>query len=228
MKALLSALAAPWSLSALLLERFASNRLRSDLESCIELTNRLGESLPDAFIDAVILAEDHRNNLHPGIDVIAMIRASWVRIRLGQVQGASTIEQQFVRVVTKRHERTARRKIREQMLALMLVRRTTKRRIASTYLATAFYGSGSIGLSGLRDEFGESLDKVPFAQALRYVARLKYPRPRRPSKEWRAKMAARIDALHGLGAGTANKSLQRTFDPRAILQPQNGPRLKRR
>ncbi len=218
---------------ALLLERFASNTLLSDLENCIELTNRLGDSVPDAFVDAVILAEDHRNNLHPGIDVIAIVRAMWVRMRLRQVQGASTIEQQFVRVVTNRHERTVRRKVREQMLALMLVRRTTKRRIASTYLATAFYGSGSVGIDGLRKKFGKNLGKVSFVQALGFVAQLKYPRPRRPSKEWRAKIAARIDALHSLGVGTANKSLQVTLDPprtfaaAKVRVASNAPELRR-
>lgn len=208
MKIILSVLAAPLILMSLLLSRFGSTSLRSDLEDCLELATRLGESVPDAFVDAVFLAEDHRNKLHPGIDVIAIARAVWVRIRLGKVQGASTIEQQFVRAVTDRHERTIRRKVREQMLALMLVRRTSKRRIASAYLAIAFYGSGAVGLDGLRHKFGKNLGKVPFPQALGFVAQLKYPCPRRPSKEWSAKLAARINALHGLGAGTANKSLQ--------------------
>lgn len=195
MKIILSVLAAPLSLMSLLLGRFGSKRLRSDLEDCLEIAIRLGESVPDAFVDALFLAEDHRNKLHPGIDVIAMSRAVWVRMRLGQVHGASTIEQQFVRVVTDRHERTIRRKIREQMLALMLVRLTSKRRIASAYLAIAFYGSGVVGLDGLRHKFGKNLGKVPFSQVLGFVAQLKYPRPRRPSKEWSTKLAARINAL---------------------------------
>lgn len=206
MKIILLLLATPLSLISLLLGWFGSASLRSDLESCLELATRLGESVPDTFVDAVFLAEDHRNKLHPGIDVIAMSRAVWVRISLGQVQGASTIEQQFVRAVTDRHERTIRRKIREQILALMLVRRTSKRRIASAYLAIAFYGYGSVGLDGLRHKFGKNLDNVSFCQALGFVAQLKYPRPRRPSKEWNTKLAVRIGALHSLGTGTANKS----------------------
>ena len=228
LKPFLWVLATPLSLASLLLERFAPNKLQADLERCLELTSRLGNSVPAAFVDAVILAEDHRNGLHPGVDVFAMARAVWVRLRFGQVQGASTIEQQFVRVVTNRNERTVRRKVREQALALMLVRRTSKRQIASAYLAVAFYGSGSVGIQGLRQRFGQNLEKVSFPQALGMVAQLKYPRPRRSSKEWNSKLAARIDALHRLGAGIANKSLQRTFDPQPILLSQNGPRLKRR
>ncbi len=228
LKLFLWVLAAPLCFVSLVLERFVSNAFRSDLEQCLELTGRLGCSVPAAFVDSVILAEDHRNALHPGVDVMAMARAVWVRLRFGQVQGASTIEQQFVRVITNRHERTVRRKIREQVLAVMLVRRTPKRQIASAYLAVAFYGSGSVGLQGLRQRFGRNLEKVSFSQALGMVAQLKYPRPRRPSREWNSKLAARIDALHILGAGTASKSLQRTFDPQTILRMQNGPRLNRR
>ena len=228
LKAFLWVLASPLWFVSLLLERFGSDALRSDLAQCLELTSRLGSSLPATFVDAVVLAEDHRNSLHPGVDVLAMVRAGWVRLRSGQVQGASTIEQQYVRVVTNRNERTVRRKVREQVLALMLARRMAKRRIASAYLAVAFYGSGSVGLRGLRQSFGRNLEMVSFSQALAMVAQLKYPRPRYPSKEWNSKLAARIEALHSLGVGTANKSLQRTFDPQPILLSQNRQRLKRR
>ena len=213
---------------SLLLEVLAAKKFRSDLNRCVALTNLYGESVPQAFVDAVILAEDHRSALHPGIDVIAMARALWARGRSGQVQGASTIEQQYVRVVTDRHERTIYRKAREQLLALMLVRRIRKQRIASAYLAIAFYGTGSVGLDGLRARFGKHLSRVPFPQALQMVAQLKYPRPRQPNETWNSKMAARINALHSLGADTANESLQRTFDPQPILLPQNDPHRKRR
>ncbi|HFD32486.1 MAG TPA: hypothetical protein ENJ28_07280 [Gammaproteobacteria bacterium] len=206
LKFILWLLTAPMSLISIFLELVASEGIRYDIKKCLELTNLLGDSVPAAFVNAVILAEDHRNELHPGVDVISIARAVWVRLRLGQVQGASTIEQQFVRVVTNRNERTFRRKLREQVLALILVRQTSKSRIASAYLAIAFYGSGSIGLDGLRKRFGENLEKVSFSQALEMVAQLKYPRPRMPSNQWNSKLAARIDALNRLDADTANKA----------------------
>lgn len=228
LKALLWVLAVPLILASVLLDRLASDALRSDLERCLELSGRLGRSVPDAFVDAVILAEDHRNSLHPGVDVLAIARALWARLRFGQVQGASTIEQQFVRVVTNRHERTVFRKVREQVLSLMLARRTPKRQIASAYLAVAFYGSGLVGLQGLRQRFGRRFEMVSFSQALGMAAQLKYPRPRRPSNEWNSKLAARIEALHILAADAANISLQRTFDRQPILRQQNGLQVKRR
>lgn len=225
LKSILWGLAAPLWLLSILMDRFLSDALRFDLERCLELTSLLGRSIPAPFVDAVILAEDHRNALHPGVDVLAMIRSAWIWLRCGQVQGASTIEQQFVRVATNRKERTVRRKVREQMLALMLVRRAPKRRIASAYLAVAFYGSDSIGLQGLRRQFGRNLEIVSFSQALSIVAQLKYPRPRNPSKEWSSKLANRIDALHSLGRDTANNAFQVNFDPLPLLllQKQASP-----
>jgi len=193
--------------ASLLLEVFASNKFRRDIDRCVELTNNFGESVPQVFVDAVRLAEDHRNELHPGIDIIAMMRALWVRIKFGQIQGASTIEQQFVRVVTNRREITIYRKVREQLLALMLVRRAHKRRIASAYLSIAFYGSGSVGLDGLKNRFGVQLSKVPFPNALQMVAQLKNPSPRKPGDAWRSKMADRIEALHSFGHGMLTKKI---------------------
>ena len=232
LKVFLWVLSAPPLGVSLLLEVLPAKKLRSDLNRCVALTNRYGESVPQAFIDAVILAEDHRSDLHPGIDVIAMARALWIRVRFGQVQGASTIEQQYVRVVTNCHERTIYRKAREQLLALMVARRTQKRRVSSAYLAIAFYGSGSVGLDGLRARFGEDLSRVPFPQALQMVAQLKYPRPRQPNEAWKSKMAARVDALHSFGAGERGQFSHCSIPVTVVLnrvragivrQPENWP-----
>lgn len=209
LKTLLWTLSVPQIGISLLLEVFAPREFLTDLNSCVSLTKQYGKSIPQQFIDALILAEDHRNNLHPGVDMLAMIRVLMIRVWSGHVHGASTIEQQYVRVVSNRYERTIRRKAREQLLALMLLRRTQKQEIASAYLAIAFYGSSSIGIVGLKTKFGEDLTKVPFSQALQMVAQLKYPRPINPDEAWKFKISARVNALYSLGSGTANKSLQR-------------------
>jgi monofunctional glycosyltransferase len=197
---------------SLLLEVFATKSFRADLDLCIAIADKYGASVPSIFVEALIIAEDHRSKLHPGIDVIAMARALWVRATLGQIQGASTIEQQFVRVVSNRYERTPARKLREQMLALMVVRRVNKQTVASAYLSVAFYGSGSVGVKGLNAQFGEDLSLVSFNQALQMVAQLKYPRPPFPTVKWRNKIVTRCKVLLNRVESTANKSLRQTFD----------------
>lgn len=209
LKILLWALPVPQIVVSLLLEVIAPREFLKDLERCVFLTKQYGKSIPQPFVDALILAEDHRNELHPGVDMLAMIRVLLVRVRSGRIQGASTIEQQYVRVVSNRYERTISRKAREQLLALMLLRRAHKQAIASAYLAIAFYGANSVGIAGLKAKFGEDLTAVPFSQALQMVAQLKYPRPIKPNEVWKSKMAARVNSLYALSGNTTNKSFQR-------------------
>lgn len=55
------------------------------------------------LINFLISAEDHRFRYHTGVDPIAILRAIYIYIRYGKYQGASTIEQQFIRTVTCRY-----------------------------------------------------------------------------------------------------------------------------
>ena len=87
-----------------------------------------------------------------------MIRALSVRIRHGTIQGASTIEQQFVRVMSGRYERSVARKLREQALAIAISRRREKKQVAAAYLSVAFYGSARRGVSGLMTQCGPELE----------------------------------------------------------------------
>jgi len=194
----LRAMSTPYLFTAWLMEVVGSSHFRFDLNRCIEAVDRFELTVPSVFVDALITAEDHRNELHHGIDPIGMFRAMWVRALTGQVQGASTIEQQFVRVITQRYDRTVMRKLREQVLAVSLVRCRKKRAVASAYLAVAFYGSGCIGIEGLKARFGWQLATIGEHQALEFVAQLKYPRPMHPSLRWHEKLAARTEALRRL------------------------------
>lgn len=227
LKIFLWLLSLPQIAASLLCEILPPKSFRSDLERCLALVNRYGTSVPYTFIEALIIAEDHRNSIHPGIDLIAIIRALWVKIKSGQTQGGSTIEQQYVRIVTCRYERTIFRKMREQLLALMLVRRIDKMKISSAYLALAFYGSRHVGLNGLKTRFGEDLSKVSFHEALHMVAQLKYPRPQRPNNKWRRKMKARLNALNYRISERASESFQMMHCIQPLLSLKDRPRAIR-
>lgn len=205
--------------ASLLLEALSPKGLRADLDRCLALVAQHGASVPGVLVEALVIAEDHRSQFHPGIDVIAIIRALWVRAVSGKIQGASTIEQQYVRVVSSRYERTMARKLREQLLALMLARRADKGAVASAYLAIAFYGTGSIGIDALRARFDEDLSKVSLCEALAVVVQLRCPRPLRPSEAWQSKISARLDHLFNRAQCTVNKTLRATA--KAALEPQH-------
>ena len=108
--------------------------LKCDLSACLQkIDDAADESIAGIFVHALIAAEDRRNPFHPGIDPIGIARAICARLTESKLQGASTIEQQFVRVVSNRYEITLPRKIREQILAIAVSRRRRKDQISSAY-----------------------------------------------------------------------------------------------
>lgn len=215
MKAILWALSLPHLIVAMVIEALRLDGIQEDLAHCLEIARKYGRSVPEPFIYALIIAEDHRSALHPGIDPIAMMRAIWVRVISGQIQGASTIEQQFVRTVTNRYHRTLSRKLREQILALMLTRKVSKREISSAYLSIAFFGAGCIGILGLKRLFGNDLSRVGIRQAFWMVSQLKYPRPLIPTTSWHSKVSTRTCALVSRMEVQAKSALQSTLQETA-------------
>ena len=179
-----------------LAERANLWKVRSDLERCLRTVDETAyESIPDCFVSALVIAEDRRYALHVGVDPVAIARALVVRLRKGAMQGASTIEQQFVRVVCNRYERSLRRKLWEQLLAIALSKRRSKYQIASAYLTVAHYGFGLTGLRGLRELCGDCLKSCAQHKAHEAIARLKYPEPRRHTERWRDQVRHRVDYI---------------------------------
>lgn len=151
--------------------------------------------IPHRFVATLIVAEDHRNSLHPGVDPIAILRAIVVFVRTGRLQGASTIEQQFVRVVLHCYERTFKRKFREQLLAIALAKYRPKEHIAMSYLAMAYYGTGKRGISALRSEIKKELSFAEQKQINYMVAKLKYPEPSIKTEVWEEKVGKRASYI---------------------------------
>lgn len=167
-----------------------------DLERCLRVVDRAPE-FPARYVMTLIAAEDHRSALHPGVDPIGMVRALTVRIRRDKVQGASTIEQQLVRVVLGRYERTIRRKLWEQMIAIALSRSRKKERIAVAYLSVAYYGSGLYGQKAVTRLCGPRFWTANQESISRLVARLKYPESARASIEWQQTIERRVAYIQG-------------------------------
>ena len=138
--------------------------------------------------------------MHYGVDPVAMIRALKLRIVGGQKQGASTIEQQLVRTIVSRYEKTPRRKIREQALAVMLSQEFTKQEIAAAYLKVAFYGSSLIGGYGIRKIRNRH---SPFSDET-IVAYLKYPKSLRGFDSRAQKHVNRVEHIKRLLRGDVN------------------------
>lgn len=147
-------------------------------EVLLVLDNRLDCAPPLVAQQLLVSGEDHRHGHHVGFDLIAIGRAIWRRLSQGIHEGGSTIEQQVVRVLTGRYERTIFRKVREIALATLVAQRYGKPRLPAVYLWIGYYGWRMDGYLEACRTLNLSPDRLSRRDAARLVARLKYPQPK--------------------------------------------------
>ena len=100
------------------------------------------QSMGTLFPEAVLSIEDRNFYNEPGVDPGGVVRAAMIDFRAHEnVQGASTITQQLVKIRLVGNEPTLDRKFREALLAFEIERRYTKSEILEMYLNSAFFGN---------------------------------------------------------------------------------------
>jgi membrane peptidoglycan carboxypeptidase len=109
--------------------------------------------IPKHVQDAVIAAEDRTFWTNPGISPQGMVRAAWNIARGQQLQGGSTITQQYVKVMYLTQERTLTRKLQELFIATKLGRTRDKSATLEGYLNTIYFGQGAYGISAAGDAY---------------------------------------------------------------------------
>jgi membrane peptidoglycan carboxypeptidase len=130
-----------------------------------------------SLVAALIAGEDHRFYRHRGVDPIAMMRVAYRFVTRGQLSGASTIEQQLVRVLTGDRERNLKRKVREMLLASHISKNYQKSDIAEMYLSVAYFGWRMNGVEEACNRLCIDPTRATARQAASLIARLKYPQP---------------------------------------------------
>ncbi len=98
----------------------------------------------------MIAAEDRTFWTNPGVSPSGMARAAFNIARGQQLQGGSTITQQYVKIMYLTQERTFSRKFSELFIATKLSRQTDKKEILAGYLNTIYFGEGAYGVGGGR------------------------------------------------------------------------------
>jgi len=170
------------------------------------------ERIPPHVVRALLAAEDSRFYAHRGIDLVAIMRASFANIRKrGVHEGASTLTQQLVRGFFLTPERTFSRKIREAILAYRVEKNHTKDEILYLYFNQTYFGHGNYGIEAAsRDYFGKSVSEINIAEAA-LLAGL----PRSPSRNspYRDFFAARERQRYVLG-----RMLSEGFITRAVYE----------
>jgi membrane peptidoglycan carboxypeptidase len=102
--------------------------------------------VPRYVQNAVISAENRSFRTDSGLDPKSILRAAWNNLHSDSTQGASTITQQYVKVLYLSQERTWQRKIKEAFLAVKIDNTLTKNQILEGYLNTIYFGRGAYGI----------------------------------------------------------------------------------
>jgi len=106
--------------------------------------------------NATIAIEDERFWEHNGVDYYGIARALVSNFMGEDLQGASTITQQFVRQTILKKEATEislKRKLREAALAIELEKEFGKQEVLMMYLNTINYGDGAYGIQSAAQHY---------------------------------------------------------------------------
>jgi penicillin-binding protein 1A len=165
------------------------------------------DALPPQLVQAVLAAEDVRFFQHHGVDYAAIARAAWMNYQAGRVvEGASTITQQVARNLLPEEigtERSAKRKVREALLARMIEKRWTKREVLEVYLDFVFLGEGAYGMqAAARAYFDRDVASLDLAQSALLAGLIQAPGRLDPYHHPDAAKARRDEVLARMARAT--------------------------
>ncbi|WP_460855590.1 transglycosylase domain-containing protein [Nocardiopsis coralliicola] len=176
----------------------------------------------EPMVDAVLAVEDRRFYEHGGVSPSSLVRAALSTLS-GDVQGGSTITQQYVKNVLVEAaedeaeadaatEVTLARKLRELRFALGVEQAMDKDAILEGYLNISYFGNGAYGVQAAAERYfsTDAADLTPVQAAL-LAGLVKGPSIYDPLNEPDAAVSRRATVLQAmadtgaLGAGTADE-----------------------
>lgn len=154
------------------------------------------DSLPQRYIDAVVLFEDERFFYHPGVDPFAIGRAIKQNLDAGKtVSGASTISMQTIRLSRRANKRNIKQKMVEAILALRLEFAYSKKEILCHYASHAPFGCNVVGIASASWRyFGKSVRNLTWAESSTLAVLPNAPSLMHPAKN-RDALKAKRDRL---------------------------------
>lgn len=178
---------------------YAQNRIAVPLEQIAPIMQQ-----------AIIAIEDQRFLQHSGIDIRGTLRASLSTSTGSQVQGGSTITQQYVKQIlltaaqTPEEQRAATavtlsRKIREARYAIGLENKLSKKQILAGYLNIAYFGAGSYGVEiAARRYFSVHANALSLTQAATLAGLVQNPSRYDPTRFPDVATARRNEVLNAM------------------------------
>ena len=170
--------------------------------------------------NAQIAIEDARFYEHGGLDVRGFSRALLSNLQGGDVQGASTLTQQFVKITLQENalrrgdkeaaaaavDKTYSRKLQELKYALNVEENFTKDQILEGYLNLVYYGDQAYGVEAAAlNYFGVSAAKLTLGQAALLAGIVQQPTAYNPVINPKAAQARRnlvLDRMQAIGVAS--------------------------
>jgi membrane peptidoglycan carboxypeptidase len=146
--------------------RFASeNRIELDLIR-----------IPMHLRNAVMAAEDKGFYSQPAFSVKGILRAAINNLTGGELQGGSTITQQYAKIAYLTPERTISRKIEELFVAIRIEQNFSKSEILESYLNTVYFGRGAYGVETASNQyFDKSVFELTLSEAIFLASLIRSP-----------------------------------------------------
>ena len=114
------------------------------------------DQISEYVLKGAVATEDERFYTHSGVDYLGVARALVNNLMGGELEGASTITQQFVRntiLSDEMRDISFKRKIREMYISQKLEEQYSKDEILLMYLNTINYGSGAYGIEAAAERY---------------------------------------------------------------------------
>ncbi|AQP45629.1 transglycosylase domain-containing protein [Tessaracoccus flavus] len=102
--------------------------------------------MPQLMKDAVVAAENRTFWEDPGFSVSGIMRSVYSIATGGELQGGSTITQQYIKILYLDSGQRLSRKVNELILATKMGRELPKEEILEGYLNTIYFGRGAYGI----------------------------------------------------------------------------------
>ncbi len=133
-------------------------------------------NIPKHLQYAVLAAENRDFYTNAGISPRGIGRAVWANLRGKDIQGGSTITQQYAKNAYLDRERTFTRKFREIVIAVKLDKSYSKDQILEWYLNTIYFGRGAYGIEAAAlTYFGVPATKLNLAQSAVLASSIRSP-----------------------------------------------------
>ncbi|WP_240937985.1 transglycosylase domain-containing protein [Nocardioides sp. JQ2195] len=185
------------------------------------------KEMPGTIKEAVVAAENQSFWTDKGIDPKGILRAAFSNASGNARQGASTITQQYVKILYLSQERSYTRKVKEAIMSLKLQRQQSKEEILEGYLNTIYFGRGAYGIdAAAKTFFGVPAKKLTLRQSAVLASVINNPTRFDPAngKSNRRDLKGRYDyvlsSMAKTGAISANKA------DRAARRLPNFPEIK--